>query len=192
LILWDIRKNEEKEVIAERKRGGSNFRPISNLVFSPDGSTLAAGSGWGETLSDVPLWDVTRRSRPYSLQWQGFQVWSVAFSHDGKLLATAHEDKTLSIWDMTTRKNRTTMTGHAGPVSSVAFSPSDRILASGSDDGTVRIWDVNLCEQRAVLKGHNDHVTSVVFSSDGNILASASTDKSVILWQAAAPTEAER
>jgi len=64
----------------------------------------------------------------------------VAFSPDGRLLASASEDKTVRLWDPVTGQHQRTLTGHAGPVRSVAFSPDGRLLASAGDDGTVRLW----------------------------------------------------
>ncbi len=67
---------------------------------------------------------------------------SIAFSPDGKYLASGSEDKTVKLWSLESQKEVTTLQGHSRSVKSVAFSPDGKYLASGSSDKTVRLWSV--------------------------------------------------
>nr|WP_199339654.1 NB-ARC domain-containing protein [Nostoc sp. FACHB-892] len=107
---------------------------------------------------------------------------SVAFSPDGKLLATGDADGKTYLWQVENGKLLFTFTGHSSWVKSVAFSPDGQILASGSDDQTVKLWDVQDGKCLTTLQGHSNWVRSVAFSPDGRILASGSEDQTVKLW----------
>ena len=110
------------------------------------------------------------------------EVFSVAFSPDGTLLASASLDNTIKLWDVATKENIASLEGHTDGVFSVAFSPDGTMLASGSLDGTLKLWDVLKRENIATLEGHTDGVSSVAFSPDGTLLASSSKDNKIKLW----------
>jgi RNA polymerase sigma factor (sigma-70 family) len=117
------------------------------------------------------------------------KVWRVAFSPDGKRLASASRDKTAKVWDATTGKEMLTLEGHTDEVRSVAFSPDGKQLASGSWDRTVRVWDAMSGKQLITLTGHSREVNTVAFSPDGKRLASGGWDRTVRVWDAATGEE---
>ncbi len=107
-------------------------------------------------------------------------IYSVSFSPDGQMLASAKADNSIELSSLKGR-NRKTLRGHESAVYHVSFSPNRQMLASASADNTIKLWSID-GRERKTLRGHESAVYHVSFSPDGQMLASASNDGTIKLW----------
>lgn len=161
-------------------------------AYSPDGKTLAVGNG----KNLVRLQDASTGEELFRVQETSEEtvisggkpvirrgIYCLAFSPDGKVLATGAAGGLLKLWDAATGKQRAELKGHEKIVYSLAFTPDGKTLVTGSADRTVRLWDVGTllsggdkakAAEPVVLKGHELGVYCVAVSPDGRTLASGS------------------
>ncbi|MBE0544782.1 MAG: serine/threonine protein kinase [Verrucomicrobia bacterium] len=182
LLLWDLPK---REVIGPFP--GHNLN-LGCLAFSPDGRTLASGSGGlfaPNQPGELKLWDVESRILITNLAGHSLCLNDLAFSHDGKFLATAGADKTILVWDLATKEIAARLEGHTDEVLKLAFSPNRHLLATASRDHTAKLWEVPSGRCIKTLQGHTLKLWTLAFSDDGTMLATGSADTTAIVWNVA-------
>ena len=159
---------------------------VGQMAVSPDGSLLAAS-----TRDPTPkVWDAATGREVLKLWGHTGNVFGIAFSPDGKHLATGSpEDNTAKVWDVATGEVLITLTGHEDGVFSVAFSTDGTRLATTSWDRTAKVWDLASGQVVSTLTGHTDDVNDVAFDPNGNYIATASRDGTARLWDPATGQE---
>jgi WD40 repeat protein/serine/threonine protein kinase len=166
---------------------------VVSVAFSPDSTRLASSSSLtglcgpagdpGEP-GEVKIWDSHSGQELLTLKGHRRFVNSVAFSPDGKRLATLSRDNTVKVWDAQTGQVIRTFKANCLLCGSVAFSPDGKRLASTSA-GEIKVWNVRGSQEKPLsLRGHTSDTLDVVFSPDGNRLASVSHDEALKVWDA--------
>jgi WD40 repeat protein/serine/threonine protein kinase len=154
---------------------------VRSLAFAPDGRLLATAGGGDNA---IQLWDAASGRRGTTLRGHSGLVNCIAFSPDGKLLASGSGDHSVRLWDVVRGVEVANWQAHADSVLCLAWSSDSQTLVTGGKDFVVKPWDVATRKVRVALQGHRAPVNSVVFAPDGVSMASASQDGTVRLWDA--------
>jgi WD40 repeat protein len=173
LHLWDGRTGAFRKTL----QGASGC-----LAFSPDGKLLATGDG--------KLWDVALGTQLVAIPMdKNERLESIAFSPDGRRVATAGWGQIARVWDTSNGQELSTLPKQSTQVHALAFSPDGEILATSTGDfgdftkpGEIRLWHATTGKVAGVLRGHRGGVNALAFSPTGNRLASASEDGLVKIW----------
>lgn len=151
------------------------------ISFNPLRDQLAVGYNNG---GDIKLWQVSSQSASAdTLKGHLNDVYGLAFSPDGNLLASGAFDSQIIFWDaQTLQMVRKPVFLGGDAIFTLAFSPDGKWLVSGGADKNITVWDAATHKQVRQLFGHIDTVFSLAFNSDGNILASTGKDGTLIFW----------
>lgn len=183
--VWDVATGETVRVF--RFPSGSGDEGFLNAAaLAPDGKRLAAaGLPFGLGKFGVMIYILSLESGQVEQVLRGHRnlITSLAFSPDGKWLASGSTDQTARLYDLATGKVHKVLEGHKSRVSGVSFSPNGQQLATSSLDNTGRIWSVKTGAMSAELKGHPTSVNCIAWSPDGKTLATGSVDGSIRLWE---------
>jgi len=183
IVLWNVATGTPGEPFGQH--GNGNFVDLS-LTGTGNDSRLAAADVGSRKQT---IWNISTRP-PVSFALKGAHemlVNSVAFSRDGKLLATGDRSNVAHLWNGKTGEHVDALRGHTAPVRKVAFNRDGSRLATASEDGTVAVWDTATRKQLFQLFGHKNEVLDVEFSPDGRRLATAGgKDRTVKVWNAEA------
>jgi WD40 repeat protein len=167
ILLWDTATN----TLFHRCLG--DWGNIASLAFSPDGKTLASGSGGAPRLLDVATGTEIRQF--------GESGNSVTFSPDGKTLAVAANDG-IRRWDLVRGKPLPLLKGSMPGTTTLSYSPDGKTIAAGGGDGVVRLWDTEEGKERFPPAGADAEVSCVAFAPDGKTLVSGGVDRWLRFW----------
>ena len=188
--VWDVTTGKPR---AWKGDDGKDFsalrgdsRAITSLAFRPNGKQLAVGSGGNVTDNlygggsarkpgEVRIWDLETGTLVRRLTGQQQAVTGVAYSPDGRYLASASRDQTVKVWNAATGEEFPALR-HSGAVLALAFSPDSHYLASGGTDKTITLWEVGTWRNVRTFRGQNAKICSLAFSPDHRRLASGADD----------------
>jgi RNA polymerase sigma factor (sigma-70 family) len=188
ILWWDLATQTPRRQFTWTAKGGIH------AALSPDGNTLAVGS-WSDYKARVwetRLWDVRTGKPSRLLDKHPGGFWPIAFSPDGRFVASGGREHVIYVWDASTGKEVRQIKDVADEVWSLCFSPDSKALACGTyPEGIVtakpalHLWDLDSGKERCQFNMHFSFVTGLAFSPDGKVIASGDRSREgcfVHLW----------
>lgn len=145
--------------------------------FSPDNSKLLVDSQ-----NDLLVWDVASRQLVKTLRGHTSTIQATAFSPNGRLIASAGNDRMVRLWDAGSGELRCAMQGHRSDVLTLAFTPDGRSLATADEGGALKLWHVGTGRELMTLTDETVAIERIAFSPDGKHLAFVRGDQVVRLF----------
>jgi WD40 repeat protein len=173
LTIWDASSGN---VLTSLPQGSW----VTGIAFQKDPAFVATGHDDGS----ICYWDAPGHHLVFETPFRLHQrpISALAISPDGKLLAAASEDKTISVWDLSNGTHLGNLVGHTDRIPALVWHPSGRYLVSAGWDTTARVWDMQSRQPLVLLNSHSTQVTALAFSPDGRLLASADSALAVHVW----------
>jgi WD40 repeat protein len=191
VTVWELKPGDTPPVRKFTSQAAST--PIHDVVFSPNGKTIACACGDNATrLFDISGMELKEQA---VVTGHTAAVMGVAYSPDGKILATGSQDKTIKLWNATTDvpNERLTLTGPTEGVRCLAFNPAGSTIAAGCNDGKILFYTVGQTKPRTQCVGKDTGaVNQLSYSHTGNTIAAACDDATVRLWTVATSPPRER
>jgi WD40 repeat protein len=174
VYLWDVATGNQHLHLKD-----DTTSPVLSVTFSKDGKFFA----WSEHNATLVVWQFHESSwnKLYQLQGHTSQVHGIAFSPDGRVLASGGDDGTLRQWNMINGLELWQQHMETA-IHSLCFSPDGQLLAIGNADSSVRLLELASGNEVRRLMGHTAGVRTVAFSPDGRMLASGGDDCLVLIW----------
>jgi WD40 repeat protein len=169
-----------------------DFRQMYGIQFSPDGSIVAVAGCQSEGPVSAPCYQhgvrlyLTLSGQQIGVPLEGHTdtITTMAFSKDGRILATGSRDRSIRIWDGTSGTfSRIVLRSHTGAISALEFSVDGRRMVSAGLDRTIRLWDTSTwLPASQPLRGNNDSIYSLVYTPDGKFFYSGGADRLIVQW----------